>query len=181
MTNDLNALRYPIGTYTVPTLITPEIIEAWIKDIELFPSRLNELVESLDPQDLLTTYRPGGWSIAQLVHHCCDSHTNSWTRFRLALTEENPTIRPYFEDRWARLPDSVSIDIADSLNMIKYLHAKWVRMLRNIQSNELKRTLEHPEYGEQIAIDAYIGNYAWHCNHHLAHIKLALQNLKASN
>ncbi|KXX71959.1 YfiT family bacillithiol transferase [Flammeovirga sp. SJP92] len=171
----LEALKYPFGQFEVPSYIQENQINLWIHEIRLFPKRVKELVKDLTKDELNLVYRPEGWSIKQVVHHCADSHMNSYIRFKLALTEENPSIRPYFEDRWAELVDSQEEDLSDTLHLIEFLHKKWTYLLERLSEEELDRTFFHPESGEQTALKENIGIYAWHCNHHLGHIKQALK------
>jgi len=167
--------RYPIGQFVKPEPIDASHIAAWIKTIAEFPARLNDLVGNLKDAQLDWSYRPGGWTIRQLVHHCADSHMNSFVRLKLCLTEDRPTVKPYFEDRWAETPDAVHSKIAASIKILEGLHARWTDLLGRLNSEELKREFFHPEQGRAFAIDEIIGIYAWHSRHHLAHIKQALE------
>jgi hypothetical protein len=167
---ELTTLKFPIGKFQKPALLTDEILERFIKDIETFPGRLRKEVSSLNDQQLDTPYRPEGWTLRQVVHHCADSHMNSIIRFKLALTEDKPTIKPYFEERWAELPDSKNLPVEHSLLLLEGLHARWVTLLRLIPKEELKKSFIHPEHGKEIQLEENLGIYAWHCNHHLAHI-----------
>lgn len=169
---DLEQLKYPIGTFAAPTTITPDLLAAWIADIAAFPEKLKEEVSPLNEQQLNCTYRPGGWSIRQVVHHCADSHMNSVIRFKLALTEEVPTIKPYKEDQWAQLSDA-QMPVAPSLQLLEALHSRWVNLLNNLTEQELTRCYYHPEQQKEIDLRTTIGLYAWHSNHHLAHVKQA--------
>ena len=171
---EMDSLKYPIGKFEKPTNIGQELIAQWILDIETFPKLLRGLIEGLAVEELNWKYRPDGWSIKQVVHHCSDSHLNSIIRFKWTLTEDTPTIKAYFEDRWAELPDSQDDDLTLSLNLIDSLHSKWVRILRSLTDNQLERTFFHPESQRHIGLKENIGIYAWHCNHHLAHIEQAL-------
>jgi hypothetical protein len=164
-------LRFPIGEFKKPETITGHDLEQWLDDIETFPAAIRSEVEKLTPEQLDTPYRPGGWTIRQVVHHCADSHMNSLTRLKLALTEDKPTIKPYYEDRWAELNDSKSMPVEPALQMIVGLHSRWVGLLKSLNEEELGRTFIHPEHNREIRIDENIGLYAWHCSHHLAHIK----------
>jgi hypothetical protein len=163
-------LRYPIGPYKKRLPITAERIEAQIGDIEAFPMRLREAVRDLNDSQLDTPYRPGGWTVRQVVHHCSDSHMNALIRFKLALTEDKPTIRPYYEERWAELADSKTMAIEPALTLLDGLHARWTCLLRSLTQEDLARKFVHPQHGEEFALDETIGQYAWHCNHHLAHV-----------
>jgi hypothetical protein len=142
----------------------------WISEISTFPTRLVAAVDRLTAQQLDTQYRPESWTIRQVVHHCADSHMNSFTRFKLALTEEQPIIKPYFEERWAELNDSKKIPIAPSLKIIEGIHERWTALIRSLSEEEKTRTFIHPEHGKTFQLDEVIGFYAWHSNHHLAHI-----------
>lgn len=172
--NNLEQLKFPIGTYIPPKSYTIEIIAQWILDIESFPAKAEELTNGLSVEQLNWKYRPNGWTVKQVVHHCADSHMNSLIRFKLALTEDSPKIRPYYEDKWAELSDGVSNDISDSILLLKGLHAKWVNLLKSLTKEDLLLEFVHPEHGKKFTLQETIGNYAWHCNHHLAHMVVAL-------
>lgn len=165
--------RYPIGEFEAPEQISIEEVKTWINEIRVLPLRLIELVQNLSADQLENTYREGSWTVRQIVHHIADSHMNAYIRFKLALTEENPTIKPYAEDKWAELSDS-TLPITHSIKIIEALHDRWVYLLANLTQEQLKRTFTHPESGI-VSIDKNIGIYAWHGNHHLAHIKNALK------
>jgi hypothetical protein len=171
MMEDLQSfnLKYPIGKFSVPEQVTGPLIESSIADIASFPARLENDVFTLSMQQLDTPYRPGGWTIRQVVHHCADSHMNCLIRFKLALTEEKPHIKPYFEDLWAELPDA-RMDIAPSLQVLHGLHGKWVFLLNALTPEDLQRVFIHPEQNKEYSLDLAILLYAWHSNHHLAHI-----------
>jgi hypothetical protein len=164
------SLRFPIGEFSAPTLIRPSDIEGWIDQIATLPDRLEAVCADLDNDTLNTRYRPGGWTIRQVVHHIADSHMNSYIRFKLSLTETCPTIRPYHEERWASLPDSADGPIAFSLPLIRALHEKWVYLLRGLSTEDLARTYFHPADDATFQLDHAIGLYSWHGEHHLAHI-----------
>ncbi|MGD1045503.1 MAG: YfiT family bacillithiol transferase [Bacteroidota bacterium] len=166
----IEELKYPIGKFVKPNTFTPEILSQYIHTIELFPSKLRTEVEKLTDEQLDTPYRPDGWTIRQVVHHCADSHMNSVTRFKLALTEDKPTIKPYFEDRWAELADSKSMPIEPALKILEGLHQRWVVLLKSLTKEDLEKSFIHPEHGKELRLNATLGIYAWHCNHHLAHI-----------
>lgn len=166
----INSLQFPIGKYIKPETITQEILDNYILDIETFPSRLKLEVLNLTDSQLDTAYRPDGWTIRQVINHCADSHMNSLTRFKLALTEDKPVIKPYFEDRWAELADSKTMPIEPALKMLEGIHSRWTVLLKSLSSVELSKTFIHPEHGKEFRLDENIGVYAWHCNHHLAHI-----------
>lgn len=161
-------LRYPVGEFKVEGDITQDLINEWIEEIENAPSLLRDAVKGLKEEQIDTPYRPGGWTVRQVVHHLPDSHLNSYVRLKLTLTEDRPVIKPYKEEEWAELPDSkLPIDIP--LVLLEALHQKWVYLLRNLSPSDLEKTFLHPESGE-ISLSSYIGLYAWHCRHHIAHI-----------
>lgn len=166
----LDELKYPIGRFEKPAQITDTLLTEWIAAISSFPKKLRNEVGLLTHEQLDTPYRPEGWTIRQVVHHCADSHMNSLTRLKLALTEDEPTIKPYFEDRWAELLDSKTMPIEASLKMIEGIHERWALLLNHLTEAQFARTFMHPETGKIIRVDENIGIYAWHCNHHLAHI-----------
>ncbi|MDB5256419.1 MAG: metal-dependent hydrolase [Chitinophagaceae bacterium] len=169
-TNTLESLKFPIGKFEAPKILSPELLDGFIQDIETFPTRLKQAVDGLNDAQLDTPYRSDGWTIRQVVNHCADSHMNSLIRFKLALTEEEPTIKPYYEERWAELADSNTIPIEPALLLLEGLHQRWTVLLRSLSTEDLKRTFIHPEHGKRFRLDENIGVYAWHGNHHLAHI-----------
>lgn len=173
---NLEALRYPIGKFNAPARITAADLKNWIAVLEALPSRLQELVQKLEDHQLDTPYRPGGWTIRQVVHHLADSHHNSYIRFKWGLTEDNPTIKPYLEKEWAQLFDTKTAPIALSLDHLKAVHAKLVYLLKGLSAAQLQRTFTHPEGQVKTSLAENIGRYAWHSNHHYAHI----QNLLAA-
>lgn len=161
--------RYPIGKFEFTGEITAAQREQWIREIETLPARMRQAVAGLSEDQLNLTYREGGWTLRQVVHHVADSHINAYTRFKLALTEDNPTIRPYFEDRWAELQD-FRADIQVSLTLLEALHQRWVILLKSLSEADYERTFQHPESGKTTSLAYNLGTYAWHGNHHLAHI-----------
>lgn len=167
---NLEQLKYPIGKYKKADSISKELLNAWISELESFPKNLASEVELLSDEQLDTPYRPEGWTIRQVVHHCADSHMNSLMRFKLALTEDQPTIKPYREEKWAELEDSSVMPIASSLLMIEGIHNRWTYLLSKLTDEQLSRVFIHPDHGKSIRIDENVGLYAWHCRHHLAHI-----------
>lgn len=167
----LEELKYPIGLVNLPEKITKKNIEDWISILEDFPKNLEILVKNLTDNQLDTPYREKGWTIRQVIHHCYDSHHNSYTRFKWALTEDKPLIKVYYEERWAELNDSKVAPIFLSIDAIKTLHAKWVYLLKGLTENDLEKEFIHPSGNEEVTLKKNIGIYAWHCNHHFAHIK----------
>lgn len=172
---ELELLRYPIGKFRKPIVLSQEEIETCASTIEAFPMKLRNEVEHLADAQLNTTYRPGGWTIRQVVHHCADSHMNAIIRFKLTLTENSPTIKPYFEDRFAELADTKFLPVEASLKILEGLHERWVYLIRNISFDDFSREYIHPEYGTTYRLDQATANYAWHCDHHLAHITTTKQ------
>ena len=172
---NLESLKYPIGKYSKLEDVSEAQIQEWIATIEGLPQILGNITKDLTIEQLSWPYRPGGWTIKQVVHHCADSHMNSMIRFKLTLTEDSPTIKPYYEDRWANLIDSNDDDLSHTLSLLKGLHAKWVLLLRSMTKDELEREFIHPEHGKHFSLEETIGLYAWHCKHHVAHIKQALK------
>jgi uncharacterized damage-inducible protein DinB len=161
-------LNYPIGEFRFDGEVTSSVREEWIKEIEALPGLLREAVKNLDDEQLDTPYRPEGWTVRQVIHHLADSHINAYTRFKLALTEEKPVIKPYDEAKWAELSDStLPIDI--SLSLLEALHNRWTNLLRSLSPTDMERTFIHPDSGE-VSVARNIGIYAWHGRHHLAHI-----------
>lgn len=171
---ELTKLKFPVGEFQKPEQISDKHLDSWIKDIQSFPASVGGLLDGLTLEGLSWKYRPGGWSIKQVVHHCSDSHINSLMRFKLALTEEVPTIRPYYEDRWAELVDGVDDDLEDTMLLLWGLHGKWVKLLKSLTPDDLKREFIHPDSGRHISVAENIGIYAWHCRHHLAHVQQAI-------
>jgi uncharacterized damage-inducible protein DinB len=161
--------RYPIGGFRRPAHLTPEERTAAIAALAEAPARLREAVAGLTPAQLDTPYRPGGWTVRQVVHHVPDSHLNAYVRCKLALTEDEPTIRPYHEDRWAELPEARSAPIEVSLALLDELHRRWVLALRGLAPAAWERMLVHPESGRQ-SVEQLIALYVWHGRHHVAHV-----------
>ena len=166
----LEQLRYPTGRFELPKTCDRNEVDAFIREIEDFPSQLEKAVEGLNDEQLDTAYREDGWTVRQVVHHVADSHINSYIRFRWTLTEDKPTIKAYYEDRWAELEDARIEPIEISLDLLKALHRRWVIMLRNLSDDDLQLSFIHPESGSEVKLYVNIALYAWHCRHHLAHV-----------
>ncbi|MBS4172912.1 YfiT family bacillithiol transferase [Bacillus sp. FJAT-49736] len=160
--------QYPIGKFEYNQEINEQVVKQWMREIDELPDKLQKAVQELSEEQLDTPYREGGWTIRQLVHHIADSHMNAYIRMKLALTEENPTIKPYHEGKWAEQSDYL-LPIEFSLTILAGLHKRWSYLLQNLNSHDWKKTFNHPDSGE-ITIEKNIGLYAWHGNHHLAHI-----------
>jgi uncharacterized damage-inducible protein DinB len=164
-------LRYPVGRFEPPASVTPADRAGFIDVIANAPARMRAAVAGLDDSQLDAPYRPGGWTVRQVVHHVPDSHMNAYVRFRLALTEPNPVIRPYNEADWAQLPDARSGPVAYSLALLESLHARWVALLRAMTDEDFARTYRHPDQpGRDLPLSEVLANYAWHSRHHVAHI-----------
>lgn len=176
MNDSIETLKYPIGRFKVPEKIDQELLENWIEIIQNFPVKLKQEVVNLSNEDLGKRYRPNGWTIKQVIHHCADSHINSFIRFKLTLTEDTPTIKPYFENLWAEFPDSKTLSIESSIKIIEGLHVRWINLLKNLSETEFEKQFIHPDTNEYISLKLNTGIYAWHCEHHLAHIKNAKQS-----
>lgn len=163
--------RYPIGPFapTPPHEVRTERVPEWIDAIESCPQRLGGALAGLGPEQLATPYRDGGWTIRQVAHHLPDSHMNAVMRLKLALTEDDPLIRPYFEDRFALLSDYAVVPVEVSVELLASLHARWVAVLRNLEPEDLDRTVRHPESG-RMTVAGLVELYAWHSRHHVAQI-----------
>jgi hypothetical protein len=173
---DLDALRYPIGPMPTGLTHTPDQLATYLAAIEQLPARLRALVADWPNTRLDTPYRPGGWTVRQTVHHVSDSHMNAYLRTRLALTEERPTISPYEEAEWAKLPDS-ALPIEPSLLLLENLHLRWATCLRILTNEQLQRTYYHPGNQATYTIADVLAMYAWHGEHHFQHIaRLAERN-----
>lgn len=171
----IEKLRYPIGEFKIPLIISMAQLDAWKKTIEKFPYEISRLTKELDAEALNYRYRPNGWTIQQVVHHCADSHMNGYIRHKLTLTEESPTIKPYLEAKWAEM-DDVELPISQSLAIICGVHARWTVILNALEEDDLSKEYIHPEHNMHFTLYQSIANYAWHSEHHMAHIKNALES-----
>ncbi len=163
-------LRYPIGPFAESSAHTAESRARAIAELAACPAALRAAVAGLGDAQLDTPYRDGGWTVRQVVHHLADSHMNAYVRHKLAVTEDNPTIKPYAEAAWAALADAASGDVRGSLDLLAALHERWVRFLRGLAAAQLARTFHHPEAGRQFTLDTSASMYAWHGRHHVAHV-----------
>lgn len=161
--------RYPIGKFQRPTLVDAETLQSAINAIASAPAQLSAAVQGLTAEQLDTPYRDGGWTVRQVVHHVPESHMNAYIRFKLALTEAEPAIKPYNEAEWAKLPDVRDTPLDVSLDLLEALHDRWVRLLRLIEEEQWKRTFRHPDIGV-VRLDGCLALYAWHGKHHTAHV-----------
>jgi len=168
----LEDLSFPIGPYERPAEITKDHLLDWINSIKTFPERLSKMTAWLTSTQLDTPYRPGGWTVRQLVHHLADSHMNAYLRLKLGLTENKPHIKPYDQDAWAQLPDS-NLPVEVSLQLLTALHQRWIEVLQQVK--DWKRTVYHPELEATLALDDLLSQYAWHGEHHLAHITALIE------
>ncbi|MFI0490403.1 YfiT family bacillithiol transferase [Flavobacterium sp.] len=166
----LEKLRYPIGKFIAPDNYSNEYLSDKIYEIASFPERLKNEVLHLTNEQLDTPYRNEGWTIRQVIHHCADSHMNCYIRIKWALTEENPIIKYYHEDRWSELHDNLTMPIQSSLLLLEGLHFRLAYLMKSLSREDLKKSFIHPEHSKEFKIKEIIGTYAWHGNHHLAHI-----------
>jgi len=167
--------RYPIGQFTWTGSNSPEQRASAISDIEAAPRNMRDAITGLNDSQLDTPYRESGWTVRQVVHHVPDSHMNSYIRFKFALTEHEPSIKPYDEAMWANLVDARSAPVEPSLNLLEGLHHRWTLLLRSLSEDDVKRRFFHPELGV-VTIDQYIALYSWHSRHHVAHITTLRKN-----
>ena len=169
--NSLDSLRFPVGKFSAVKESTPEQRAAWIEDIAATPANIAAIVSAMTPVQLATPYREGGWTAAQVVHHMADSHMNAYIRTRFAIAEDNFTVKPYDENRWAQFPDATSIDVTASVQVLQGLHARWTTLLRTLTPSDFQRALLHPERGP-MTIDTLVQLYAWHGKHHAGHLRI---------
>ena len=162
-------LRYPIGEFKYEKPLGRDERAACLAKIEETPARMRAAVDGLNEEQLDTPYRPDGWTVRQVVHHVPESHLTSYTRFKLALTEDEPTVKPYFENRWAQLDDARQAPISLSLDLLDALHGRWIWFLRSLKQEDFQRTFRHPEIGI-VSLDKNVALYAWHGPHHVAQI-----------
>ena len=170
MTRAEDFLQYPIGRFRRPENPTPEQAAVWIDEIAALPAELRAAVRNLSDAQLDTPYREGGWTLRQVVHHLADSHLNAYCRVRLAVTEDQPTVRPYDEKAWAELPDARSEPVDVSLALIEGLHVRWAALARTFTPEQLRVTYRHPDHAQPMVLDMTLAMYAWHGKHHVAHI-----------
>jgi uncharacterized damage-inducible protein DinB len=168
--------RYPVGPFEWKGALSEEERRRAIEDIAAAPAKLRSAVQGLSAQQLDAPYRPGGWTVRQVVHHVPDSHLNAYARCKLALTEQQPTIKPYDQELWAKLEDSRSTPVETSLALLEALHERWVVLLRSLQPSDFARKLNHPELGV-LTLEQLLALYAWHSRHHVAHITSLRQRM----
>ncbi|TCZ79898.1 putative metal-dependent hydrolase [Paenibacillus albiflavus] len=165
----MSNLQYPIGKFQHEGAVTQAELESWIQVLDQLPQRLSRAVEGLNDEQLELPYHDGGWTIRQVVHHLADSHMNCYIRFKLALTEDHPTIKPYMEKSWAELSDSKA-PVSVSISLFEAIHTRWVFLLQSMSSEGFDRTFYHPVYDQTYSLGIALGMYAWHGQHHVAHI-----------
>jgi uncharacterized damage-inducible protein DinB len=165
----MSDLRFPIGKFSYSGTLSPEQKQEFLADIEQTAGRLRAAIAGLSAAQLDTPYRPEGWTVRQVVHHMPDSHMNSYIRYKMALTEEEPTIKTYAEDRWAELADTNATPIEVSLTLLDSLHQRWSVLLRSLTNGEWKKSFRHPEHGP-MSLEKALALYAWHGKHHVAHV-----------
>ena len=168
----MDQLKYPIGKFSFPDSFTDHDLKEWISEIKGFPQRFAAKARTLSKEHLKASYRPGGWTTRQVIHHVPDSHLNAYCRFKWVLTEDSPTIKPYFEDRWAALPDTMKTPIETSLQLLLALHERWSNLLSAMNRSDFDKYYVHPEYGRQYSLGSVCKLYAWHGKHHLGHLLL---------
>lgn len=170
--DNLEHLRYPVGRMTRSSApLDVRTREEYIRILEAMPGRVRALVSGLSDAQLDTPYRPGGWTVRQVVHHVPDSHMNAYVRMKLAVTEDQPNVKTYEEARWAELPEAKSGPIAMSMDLLDALHRRWVAFLRALPATDLRKAFSHPDWGI-VSVEESIGMYAWHCRHHTEHIRI---------
>jgi hypothetical protein len=161
--------RYPIGKYIEQPFSDGQLRE-WLLDIQTLPQQIEYAITNLDEFQLETPYRDGGWTVKQLVHHVADSHMNAYIRFKLGLTEDTPTIKPYDEAAWAEMSDTKNLPVNLSVTILYAVHRRWLEILENISTDEWDRKVIHPEHNKEMTLWVLLGMYAWHSRHHVAHI-----------
>jgi len=171
----MHDLKYPIGAHIKPSTISDQRLLQCINDIAEFPKQITGLLHGTGQANLAHTYRPGGWTVKQIVHHCADSHMQAYTRCKLALTEDRPIIKPYDENRWTALSDVDNCDLDDSIIILRGLHSRWSNLLSNLSPEDLERCFVHPEMQREFSIRELTEFYSWHSRHHAAHVAQALR------
>jgi len=167
---DLEQLKYPIGQFIMPEIFDEKQAKIWISEIENLPEQIKNATENLSDEELNQTYRTEGWTLKQVVHHIPDSHLNAYIRFKQAMTEVIPTIRPYYEERWAETEEAKNGDIEMSVALLIGLHQRWAAFLKALKIEDYQRKYIHPAQGKELTLANMLGMYAWHGKHHLAHI-----------
>jgi len=167
----LENLKFPIGRFQWVDRLSDEQIKLYTQQIRNFPSQLEEQIQSLQAEDFQKPYRPGGWKIGQLIHHLADSHIHSYTRFKLALTQDTPAVLDYDQDQWAEMPDAVNTDVGSSMHILKGIHQRWTNLIETLEPNQFDRQYYHSARDKHYPLGTVLALYAWHGLHHLAHIR----------
>lgn len=175
MKQDIDKLRFPIGIYSPTEEIRPKEVEIWVNDINQLPTLLKKVLTGINTSDLEKTYRPGSWTVRQLIHHIADSHMNAYSRMKRTLTEELPTILPYDEKKWALLDDVSLISIETSIAIIEGVHERLSCAISDLSISELNRQFRHMDFDKPRSMAYLIGMYSWHGRHHLEHLRIALK------
>ena len=178
MENNIEELKYPIGRYQKPEVFTPELRQEWLSVLQALPSWMDACIENLDAHQLQVPYRECGWTIQQVVHHVADSHINAYIRVKLALTEDNPTVKPYNETAWAELPDTPLVPVNVSVTLLHALHRRLVVLLQNMGPADWLRTYYHPDHKRDFPLWEVVAMYAWHSRHHTTHIMNLRERMK---
>ena len=172
---DIEQLKYPIGKY-VPQPFSEVQLREWINDIKFLPENIEHAILNLDEAQLDTPYRPEGWTVKQLIHHVADSHMNAYIRIKLSITEDKPVIKPYDQDSWAALKDSLELPIDCSLQLIESIHQRMLHVIKSVDKSMLQRSYIHPEYNREFKLDELIALYAWHGKHHAGHLTVIINS-----
>ncbi len=167
-----DSLRFPIGKFIFGGPADPKHIPSWIEDIQHLPQQINEVTKGWSPETFHKIYRPDGWTGAQVIHHLADSHANAYIRFKLALTEKVPTVKPYDETAWAELPDGSDLDPTPSLQILEGIHHRWTSCLKNMSSQDFEKSFFHPGLNKKLQLTQNLALYSWHSRHHLGHLKI---------
>lgn len=167
---DIEKLKYPIGRLAIPETVSSELRHQHIQSIKQLPQKLKEVIGIMNEDQLDTPYRPDGWTVRQLIHHIADSHMNAFTRFKLGMTESEPTIRPYDQAAWCNMEDAKQLDPALSMDIISGLHGRWVKVLSDMTAEDFDKNIIHPEMKKKLKMNELLCIYGWHSEHHLAHI-----------
>ena len=170
----MEALKFPIGRFVSPETINQEMMEMYKATIQHFPDLLEAKLKQLNSTQLNETYREGSWTVRQVVHHLADSHMNAFIRFKLALSEDKPVIKPYLQDAFVEMDDEKEFDILPSLSIIKGVHERWIKLLNSMSESDFDRVYIHPEYNKEYSLKLALAQYDWHCKTHLGHIQIVL-------
>jgi hypothetical protein len=168
-------LRFPVGKFSAPAVFDKSVLDKHIKVIAALPDLIFSKIGIIEDEDYYFTYRPEGWNVIKVINHLSDSHMQAFSRFKLALTEDNPTIKPYLEDKWVQLSDTSLESVDDALGILHHVHAKWIKLMAGMSSADFHRTYFHPEQQKTAELYKIAAMYAWHSDHHSAHIDLALK------